>query len=832
MRSAFLFLGLASALLAQRPFSGAAEIQQALDKLTVVGSAMMIAAHPDDENTAVIAYLARGRKVRTAYLSLNRGEGGQNLIGSEQSIEIGLIRTQELLAARKIDGGEQFFTRVIDFGFSKTAEETFEKWGREEVLADVVWNIRRFRPDIIINRFSGTPRDGHGHHQASAMLSKEAFEAAADPQRFPEQLRYVQPWKAKRVVWNVFTFNLAQEQEIEKMKNRVEVDTGVYDPILGYSYSEIAGISRSQHRSQAMGSPERKGAQTNYFIHVAGEAATQDIFDGVDLTWNRVPNGSRIAPFLERAAREFSAANPAAVLPHLAEARKLLARNTDHYSQLKLQDLDEAIALCAGLWLDLTATKPFAVQGTEARVNLAAVRRGEAPVTLKQVTFNRPSEIEPVKVPAVLERNKVHNSTVTWKVPADAELTQPYFLKEPRTEARFTVKDWNLLGMPESPAPLLAKLTVEVAGVDIELERELQYRYVERSYGELVKPFLILPAVSVRVEQSSLLFPTAQPRTVDVILTANQANLQGKLRLDLPAGWKSQPAEHNINIKDSGDELSLSFNVTPPAKSSTGTLRAVALAGGREYSHGTRTIQYPHIPPQTWAPPAVAKLVRTDVRNLSKRVGYIMGAGDEVPEALRQLGCEVTLLSPADLATGNLRQYDAIVSGVRAFNTRPDLRANAQRIFDDYIAKGGSFIVQYNVLEGGPFGGDPSLLSKVGPYPIKVSRDRVTDENAKVNFTNQDHRLLQFPNRITDEDFAGWVQERGLYYANQWDSKYTPLFSMQDPGEKPTEGSTLITQYGQGTYIFTPLAWFRQLPAGVPGAYRLFANFLSAGKTE
>ncbi|MDX2267335.1 MAG: PIG-L family deacetylase [Bryobacter sp.] len=833
MRSAFLFCTVAVAVWAQRPFSGAAETKQALEKLTVVGSAMMIAAHPDDENTAVIAYLARGRKVRTAYLSLNRGEGGQNLIGSEQSVEIGLIRTQELLAARKIDGGEQFFTRVIDFGFSKTPAETIAKWGKEAVLADVVYNIRRFKPDVIINRFSGTPRDGHGHHTTSALLSKEAFEAAGDPKRFPEQLQYVEVWKPKRLVWNVFAFTRQQEQEAEKLANRVPIDTGVYDPLLGYSYSEIAGLSRSQHRSQAMGSPERKGSQVNYMVHVAGEAASKDLFDGIDLTWKRVPGGEAIGVLLEKAAREFRPDAPEAVLPHLAKARGMLARNNDHYSQLKLKELDEAIAMCAGLWVELQSAYAQAVQGLETKVRVAAIQRGKTPVQVSSVVFDRAQELAPVKTPFALPSNQPVNQEVAWKIPVDAELTQPYFLKEPRTDARFTVKDWRMVGLPESPAPLKATLRVDVGGTEIVLERGLVHRYVDRSTGELVKPFLIVPPVSVNVEQEALLFPMVSARKVDVIVRSNQVGVAGKLRLDLPEGWNAEPREQDFQIEAAGENLALSFSVRAPEGESAGQLRAVAVVNGREYSHGTRTIEYPHIPPQTWAPPAVAKLVKTTVKNLSKKIGYVMGAGDEVPEALRQLGCEVTLLSANDLSAGNLSQYDAIVTGVRAYNVRPDLRANVQRILDGYVAKGGTYIVQYNVVEGGPFGpADPTLLAKVGPYPITVSRDRVTDETAAITFPKEDHRLLQFPNQITAKDFAGWVQERGLYFASKWDERYQPLFTANDPGEKPTSGGTLVTNYGQGTYIFTPMAWFRQLPAGVPGAYRIFANFLSAGKSE
>jgi LmbE family N-acetylglucosaminyl deacetylase len=830
MRSAVLFFAVVLSISAQRPFSGALETKQALDKLNVVGSALMIAAHPDDENTGVVAYLARGKKVRTAYLSLNRGEGGQNLIGSEQGVEIGVIRTQELLAARRIDGGEQFFTRMIDFGFSKTAKETLEKWGRENVLRDVVWVIRKYRPDVIIRRFSGTPEDGHGHHQTSALIADEAFEAAADPKRFPEQLKFVEPWQAKRLVWNSFGSMRRIEEDPGKQIDRVAMDVGEYDSYLGYSYGEVAGWSRSQHKSQAMGAAERKGSQVNYFTHIKGEKPVKDLWDGIDTSWNRVAGAGKISELLARSAKEFDGSKPTAILPHLLEARKLLASRTDHYSVLKRHDLDEAIAMVAGLWVELQADKYLAVQGATAKIKIAAIQRNDAEVSLDAVTFSGVGGVQNLTQPTKLENNKPVTLPLDWKVAANAPLTQPYYLAEKRSEAMFNVSDMNLLGLPQSPAPVVATLQFSVQGTRVELVRELTHRYVDRGVGELTRPVTIVPVVSVRLSEDALVFPGVEARKVEVILKANQANSAGSLKLTLPQGWRTEPASQEFSIKAADEEKALSFVVTPPAKESAGTLTAVAVVGGAEITQGTRVIQYPHIPPQTIAPPATAKLVRFTGKNLAKRVGYVMGAGDEVPDALRQLGCDVVLLSEQELSTGDLSQFDAIVTGVRAYNTRPDLRANAQRIFDEYVAKGGTYIVQYNVQEGGFFGGDPNLLSKVGPYPMTISRDRITDELAPMVAPKPDHRLLQYPNQIAAKDFDGWVQERGLYYANKWDEHYEALFSSNDPGEKQLLGGTLYTKYGKGHYVFTGLAMFRQLPAGVPGAYRLFANFLSVGK--
>ena len=830
MRSAVLFLAMVLSLSAQRPFSGAPETKQALDKLNVVGSVLMIAAHPDDENTGVIAYLARGKKVRTAYLSLNRGEGGQNLIGSEQGVEIGVIRTQELLAARRIDGGEQFFTRMIDFGFSKTAKETMEKWGRENILRDVVWVIRKYQPDVIIRRFSGTPDDGHGHHQTSAMIADEAFAAAADATKFPDQLKFVEVWQAKRLVWNSFGSMRQIEVDPASQPDKVSMDVGEFDPYLGYGYGEIAGWSRSQHKSQAMGAAERKGAQVNFFSFIKGQPMKKDLWEGIDTTWNRVPGAGKLGELLAKAAKEFDGAKPTAVLPHLLDARKLLAGRTDHYSVLKLKDLDEAIALLAGLWTELQADKYLAVQGTTAKIKIAAIQRNGEEVSLQSVAFSGVPGVANVVKATKLERNKTLTVPLDWAVAADAPLTQPYFLVEQRSDAMFKVSDMSLLGRPQSPAPVIATMKFLVAGSEITLTREITHRYVDRGVGELTRPVTIVPPVSVRLALDALVFPGIESRKVEVILTANMADTKGSLKLNVPQGWRVEPAALDFGVKAASEEKTLSFVVTPPAGENTGTLNAVATVGGREITQGTRVIQYPHIPPQTLAPKATAKLVRFTGKNLAKRVGYVMGAGDEVPDALHQLGSEVIMLTEQDLTTGDLSQFDAIVTGVRAYNTRPDLRANAQRIFDEYVAKGGTYIVQYNVQEGGFFGGDPLLLSKVGPYPITVSRDRVTDELATMNFPKPDHRLLQYPNQISAKDFQGWVQERGLYYANKWDERYESLFSANDPGEKPMMGGTLYTKYGKGNYIFTGEAWFRQLPAGVPGALRIFANFLSVGK--
>ncbi|MEZ5351463.1 MAG: PIG-L family deacetylase [Bryobacteraceae bacterium] len=808
------------------------DLRKRIERLGRMGSVMMIAAHPDDENTAVLAYFAQGRKFRTAYLSLTRGEGGQNLIGAEQGAQMGLIRTQELLAARRIDGARQFFSRAIDFGFSKTAEETLAKWGRDEILGDAVLAIRRFRPDIVLLRFSGTPRDGHGHHQSSAILGKEAFAAAADPNRFPEHAKAgLAPWKARRLYWNVFSFNRAMEQQAASMKGNLQIDVGEFDPTLGMSYGEIAGLSRSQHRSQGMGAPQRKGPQLNYLNPLAGDPAVNDPFDGIDTTWNRVPGGAAVSPVLERALREFRLDNPAACLPALVEARRLIAAIDDPLAREKLSDLDELIADSAGVWLDASAERPVTSPGATLGIRFTAINRSHAAVSLKAVTVDDVAASQANLGP--LEFNKPNTWTDKAAIPSGAAYTQPYWLREPPSETRYRIADPSLIGLPETAAALMARFRLEIAGEPIELTRAVQHRYVDRERGELIRPLEIAPSVAVAFAGSTMLFPSVAARKVEVELRANGAGQSGDIALHAPAGWKIEPASQAFRIASAGEMATVAFMVTPPVAATRAQLEAVARVAGREIRHGMHTIEYDHIPPQTIYPLAAVPIVRADAKVLSHRIGYVMGAGDEVPQALRQLGVEVVILSADDLARADLSHYDAIVTGVRAYNVRDDLRANQQRLLD-YASGGGTLIVQYNVAEGGgPFGGgDPTRLAKIGPYPLKVSRDRVTVEDAPLKPVSMDHPLLMAPNRITDADYAGWVQERGLYFASEFDEHYQPVWESNDPGEKPSRGGTLYTRYGKGVYIFTPMAWFRQLPAGVPGAYRIFANFLSAGKMK
>ncbi len=856
---------------AQRPFSGTPEIEQALHKLNELGTFLMIAAHPDDERTSLLAYYARGRHMRAAYLSLTRGEGGQNLLGPEQGVQLGMIRTQELLDARRIDGAEQFFTRAIDFGFTKTAEETLQKWGHDRILSDIVWVIRKYRPDVVMLGFSGTPSDGHGQHQASAILGKEAYEVAGDPTKFPEQLKYVQPWKPKRLVRSSFGGGRGGpggRGNAPPVVPAGSVNTGELNPVLGYSYEELATISRSMHYSQGTGAMRRPGPATVQFQLAEGEPATHDPFDGIDTSWTRLPGGAAVKTILDEAIRSFEPRRPEAVLPLLAKARPLIAAIDDPLAKIKLGELDETIALCAGMWVDAQARRPEGTPGSTLGFTTTVMNRSNAAITFEgaQVNgmWNAPIDAKPAK----LGYNQSVTAEFNREVPPSQPYSQPYWLVKPPTANDYNVDDQTLIGLPETPPIASVRVKLTLDGTPFEVVRPVRYRYADRASGEHERPMIIVPPVAVNLTYPVSVFPTAEARKVSVSVAANVMNAKGTLRLDAPAGWKVEPASRPFEVATAGEQEEIAFTVTPPAGESLSSLRAVATVGGREISSGMDVIAYPHIPPQALFPAATIKLVRASIKTAVKNVGYIMGAGDAMPDALRQLGLQVTLISPSELEQGDLSKYDVIVAGIRAYNVRTDIRANQPRLLE-YVRNGGTYVVQYHGVDaigtpgqgpGGPgapggrgaAGGRGATATpaaagargaaqggrggaqggfQIGPYPITFgggNRYRITVEEAPVTFPHPDSPLLQVPNHIEPKDFEGWVQERGLYFATEWDPRYQTVLSSRDPGEEPLDGGELWTRYGKGVYIFTAYAWFRQLPAGVPGAYRLFANLISA----
>ncbi|HEV3470749.1 MAG TPA: PIG-L family deacetylase [Pyrinomonadaceae bacterium] len=816
-----IFLCLLPARAQSPTVMNAAEMSLALKRLGVMGAALYVGAHPDDENTALLAYLAGGRGVRTAYLSLTRGDGGQNLLGPEKGALLGLVRTEELLAARRRDGAEQFFTRAVDFGFTKSPEEALSVWGRDEVLADVVWVIRRFRPDIVITRFPTTGEGGHGQHTASAVLAREAFEAAGDPARFPEQLDHVRPWRPRRLLWNVFARAGERPTDADKL---LTVDVGEYDAALGKSYTEVAAESRSEHKSQGQGAAARRGSTINYLAHLAGDPAAKDIFDGVDLSWRRVPGGEEVGRLLEEASREFRPASPQAMLPALFRARAAMRKlpQDDPLVCAKSGELFKLILASTGLWAEAVALEPYAVPGAEVPVKVTLVNRSDVPIKFERVSLRSGRQQE---VNAELKNNRPVTAEVS--VPANAELSQPYWLREAPGRGLFKVEDQQLAGepSPESPIPVVVRATA-FGTENISFALPVLYRWTDRVRGELYRPVAVVPEAAVRVEGQAFVFPDRAPKRVRVALKSNvKESIAGALRLKLAAGWSASPAEVPVTLR-AGEEFAADFEVTPPASPVVASATAEFESKGRRFTRGLVEIDYPHIPRLTVFPEATARLVRADVRRRGRSVGYVMGSGDDVPDALRQIGYEVVLLSDAELEREDLSRFDAVVTGVRAYNTRAALRRQQKRLLD-YVERGGTLVVQYNTDERALEG------FALGPYPLKISRgDRVTVEDAPVRLLAPRHELLNAPNKIGPADFEGWVQERGLEFPSEWDARYTPLFGTQDPGEPERRGSTLVARHGRGTYVYTSLAFFRQLPAGVPGAYRLFANFISAGKKE
>jgi hypothetical protein len=741
-----------------------------------------------------------------------------------------------------------------------------EKWGHDRILSDVVWVIRRYRPDVVILDFSGTPADGHGQHQVSAMLGKEAFEVSGDPSRFPEQLKFVQPWQAKRLVHANYGSRGgrgavpgaappaggrggraagrggAQGQaggrgagpggtqgqpggrgatQAAPLPSAGEVDTGEFNPVLGYSYQELATMSRSMHHSQGTGAVRRPGPGMTEFGLVAGDPGSKDLFDGIDTTWNRLPGGASVGPLIDEAIRAFDIEHPEKSLPALTKARPSVAAISDPLAKIKLAELDEIIALCAGLYVEADARQPDVSPGAALAVTTTVLNRSSAHVTLEggavEGIWNEPLAVKP----ATLGYNQSAVVPFEHTVPAAQPYTQPYWLVKPPSGDVYQVDNQLLIGLADTPPAVEMRLKLTVDGAPIEVTRPVHYRYAARAEGERVRPLAIVPTVAVDLPDPVAVFPAVAARKVQVAVRANVANATGDLRLDLPAGWKAVPQSQPFKLAAVGEEDQLSFEVTPPAAAQTATLKAIATVNGRMVENGMDVIDYPHFPPQTLFPPSDVKAVRANIAITAHKVGYIMGAGDEMPDALRQLGVEVTLLTQSDLELGDLSRFDAIVAGVRAYNVRADLRANQARLMN-YVKNGGVYVVQYQ-------NADPSL--SMGPYPFTVpggNRYRVTVEDAPMTFPHPDSPLLEYPNHIVPQDFDGWIQERTLYVATQWDKQYQTVMASQDPGEDPMEGGELWTHYGKGVYIFTAYAWFRQLPAGVPGAFRLFANLLSA----
>lgn len=801
------------------------QIYEKIQKLNFLGTALYIAAHPDDENTRLIGYLANNLKARTGYLSLTRGDGGQNLIGSEIRELLGVIRTQELLAARNIDGGEQFFTRANDFGYSKHPDETLAIWNEKEVLSDVVWVIRTFKPDVIINRFNHrTPGTTHGHHTSSAMLSVAAFDLANDTSQFASQLKYTSLWQPKRLFFNTSSWFYKSQQDFEKATKGklMAFDVGVYYPLKGLSNNELASMASSQHLCQGFGRVTTRGSQNEYVEFLKGDKPKDenDIFSGINTTWNRLKDGGEIGDILYEIEEGFDFVNPSKYLPKLMEAYQLIQKLEDtHWRIIKEKELKEIIEACAGLYLEVSANSASGAPNTSVEINFEALNRSTIAIELTSVESAIDKKIFLKELDLEANRKVNFKETITL---ATTEFSDPYWLKKEASLGMYSVENQLLIGNPETSRPVSINFNLTIEGIPITITKNLVRRYAERDIGEIYEPFEILPKVTTKLKDKVLIFSNDMPQKVVVEVRAGATNVAGTIKVEVPEGWKVSAKAKTFRIKQKGDTYKVDFLVFPTVNQSEGKLKVIITLNGKTYNKELVEINYNHIPKQSVLLTSEAKVVRLNIKTKGTKIGYIRGAGDAIPESLRQIGYTVDLINPIEINEKNLFTYDAIVLGIRAYNVVKELKFK-QKYLLAYVENGGNMIVQYNTNR---------RVDVAAPFKLKLSRDRVTDEFAEVRVLEKEHSLLNYPNKITPEDFKGWVQERGLYFPGTWSKEYTPILSMNDIGETPKQGSLLIAKLGKGNYIYTGLSFFRELPAGVSGAYKLFANMLAVGKDD
>jgi LmbE family N-acetylglucosaminyl deacetylase len=817
-----------SLITAQQPKKPtSSEIHESIKKLNFLGSVLYVAAHPDDENTRLISYMSNEVKARTAYLSLTRGDGGQNLVGPEIRELLGVIRTQELLAARRTDGGEQLFTRANDFGYSKHPDETLAIWNKEEVLSDVVLAIRQFQPDVIINRFNHrTPGSTHGHHTSSAMLSVEAFDLVGDKNAYTNQLSSVDIWQPQRLFFNTSWWFYGSREKFKKAdkSNLLELDTGVYFPSSGLSNPEIAALSRSQHKSQGFGSTGSRGSQIEYIEIIKGDLPTDktNMFEGIDTSWNRVEGGKAIGDILQAVQKNYTFKNPSASIQELMRAYIAIQDlKNEHWKTIKTNEIKNIIAACAGLYLEATADSNHTTAGATIDLKVEVINRSNSKIVLSSIV--NPNGIK-IDKNITLDNNINFDFKETLAIKTDQQVSTPYWLTKKGTLGMYEVENNNLIGKPETPRDLNITFNLNIENVDISFTKAIVYKTNDPVKGEVYKPFEIIPEVSAKISEKVIILDTDIQRDIEVIVKAGRDNIEGYVQIEHPKNWSVFPEKQKVIIANKDQEQRLVFTIVPPKEQSEGLLTPMVYIGDAIYTKELIEIDYDHIPFQTVLLPSQSKIVRLDIKKRGQNIGYIEGAGDVVPESLRQIGYNVAMLKPEDISVENLKRFDAVVVGIRAYNTVEELKFKQQLLFD-YVAQGGNMIVQYNTNRR-------LKVDQIAPYDLKLSRDRVTDEFADVTLLATNHDVLNVPNKITSKDFEGWTQERGLYFPGEWSNEFTPILSMNDEGETPKTGSLLVAKHGKGHYIYTGLSFFREFPAGVPGAYRLFANMLSLGKND
>jgi len=804
----------------------AVELYNQIQKLNFLGSVLYIAAHPDDENTRLIAYLSNDIKAETGYLSLTRGDGGQNLIGPELREQLGVIRTQELIEARKIDGGKQFFTRANDFGFSKNPEETLQIWDKDQVLSDVVWTIRTFQPDVIINRFDHrTAGTTHGHHTSSALLSVEAFDKVNDPTFYPSQLAYTTIWQPKRLFFNTswWFYGSKEKFDASDKSKLTKLSIGTYYASLGKSNQEIAALSRSRHQSQGFGSTGSRGEEDEYLEFLKGAAPndSNNLFEGIDTSWNRVPNGKPIGELLAKVESNFDFKNPSASVPDLVKAYSLIQElESSHWKTIKTEEIIKIIAGCSGLYLEATTDVQEITPGSTLKVKLEVTNRSATSMKLMD-TASVPVYKANEKI-IELKNNVPYTATNELEIPADFEYTNAYWLKQSGTVGMYRVDNQKSIGHADVFRQIALLFYIEIYGTLIPFTKEVVYKYNDDVKGEVFQPLDVVPLATSAIAEKVYIFNNDHSKTLTVKVKAGKDNVNGIVRLDLPTNWKVSPASIPFTIDKKDQEVMAVFTVSPSNEASEISIKSVVTIDGNDFTQNKIEINYPHIYKQMVLKPAEARGIRLKIKTKNEKIAYIMGVGDEVPKSLMQMGYEVKVLKAEEITAEGLKDFDVVMTGIRAYNVDNAL-AFKQSILLDFVKNGKTMIVQYNTT-------DDLVTKNLAPYPLKISKDRVTEEHAEVRFLAPKNAVLNYPNKITAEDFKGWKQEQGLYYPNEWDSHFTPILSANDTGEKPKDGALLLAEYGKGTYIYTGLSFFRELPEGVPGAFRLMANLIAIGK--
>ena len=797
-----------------------AEIFQKIKKLNVLGNVLYLAAHPDDENTRFISYCANEKMFNTGYLSLTRGSGGQNLIGTEIRDELGIIRTQELLSARKIDGGEQFFSRANDFGYSKNPKETLEIWDHQKILADVVWVIRKFRPDIIVCRFPTNGKGGHGHHTSSALLASEAFELSADSSKFKEHLKYVNTWKPKRVVINTgrwWNDNISDDDPAV-----VSLDIGGYNKLLGTSYNELAALSRSMHKSQGFGSTGKRGEYLEYFEYLKGDSAKNNLFEGVDFSWKRAGENSlssqnitsSVLRLIDEIIRNYNGADPSQSIPRLIKVKELMVKIEDRFwREKKIKEVEDIILQCSGLFLEMTTLSSKKTAKDSVSFTLEIVNRSNLKMQLKSIACRDLKFYK--KYEKTLKENHVLNLNNKTNIPKTIPISQPFWLLNSPSKGSYNFDSFSLIGNSENHPSAEFEITVEIGGQLINYKRPLIFKWNDPVKGEQTKNWIVCPKLTANINENIMIFSEQKKQSISVTLTAHTKDQTGAINIIKPEGWEViGPKEYNL--KEIDQQIELEYQISPQKKAKNGFLEFEL---NSQEAFGFKTLNYDHIKQQTWFPKSKLQLSYLNLDIVPKKIGYLMGAGDLIPDYLKILNYDIELLSSDELTLNKLKNYDVIITGVRFFNVN-ESSSKIVPFLMEYTKQGGNVIVQYNTSY--------RLKTKdFSPYPIKISRDRVTQEDAPVTFLNSSHPVMNYPNKILKEDFDSWVQERGLYFPNGWSKEYETIFSWNDRGEKPKKGSLLITKYGKGYYTYTGISFFRQLPQGVSGAYKLLVNIIS-----